>query len=102
MPLLETEGAATPAEADAGTDALVALLKLALKDEVKDVRASERLTESAVCLVSDAGDPDIHLERLLKLHGRDFPRAKRILEINPGHALIRALAARVGAEGERG
>ncbi len=100
--LLETEGAPPPAAADANTDALVALLKLTLKDEVKDVRASERLTESAVCLVSDAGDPDIHLERLLKLHGRDMPRAKRILEINPGHALIRALAARVGAQGAEG
>ncbi len=100
--LVEREGATPPAPADANTDTLVALLKLALKDEVKDVRTSERLTESAVCLVSDEGDPDIHLERILKLHGRDFPRAKRILEINPGHALIRALAGRVGKDGAAG
>ncbi len=102
VPLLEKEGAAPPPEADANTDALVALLKLTLKDQVKDVRTSERLTESAVCLVSDEGDPDIHLERILKLHGKDFPAAKRILEINPGHGLIRALAAQVSKPGAGG
>jgi molecular chaperone HtpG len=95
-----TESAAKPAaEADGRTDALIAMIKLTLKDAVKDVRASERLTESAVCLVADEGDPDIHLERLLKLHGRTEQASRRILEVNPGHPLIRALADRVGADG---
>jgi molecular chaperone HtpG len=62
------------------------------------VRVSERLTESAVCLVADEGDMDMHLERLLKQHrslkGRDV--TPRILEINPDHALIRRLAASGG------
>ena len=52
----------------AGTDALIAMLRLALQDAVKDVRASSRLDTSAVCLVADEGDMDIHLERLLKQH----------------------------------
>ena len=47
---------------------LIAIFKLALGDAVKDVRSSERLTDSAVCLVADEGDMDMHLERLLKQH----------------------------------
>jgi molecular chaperone HtpG len=102
IPLADAARSSEAAKADGKTDALIALFKLALKDAVKDVRASERLTESAVCLVADEGDPDIHLERLLKLHGRSEAKSKRILEINPGHALIRALAERVGKDGAGG
>ncbi|MFQ6016837.1 MAG: molecular chaperone HtpG [Kiloniellaceae bacterium] len=93
---------APEAEAAPGLDALVAFIKLALKDEVKDVRASERLTDSAVCLVADEGDIDMHLERLLKQHRQIDQFAKRILEINPRHPLIRALAERLGAPGAAG
>jgi len=77
-----------------GMDQLIAAFKVALGDKVKDVRRSERLTDSAVCLVADDGDMDINLERLLKQHkqldGRNL--APRILEINPDHALIGKLA----------
>ncbi len=81
---------------------LLALLKLTLSDAVKDVRKSDRLTDSAVCLVSDDNDMDMHLERLLKQHkqlGADAAGAKRILEINPSHPLIKRLADRAKAEG---
>ena len=81
---------------------LLALLKLTLQDVVKDVRPSERLTDSAVCLVADENDMDMHLERLLKQHkqlGMDAPAAKRILEVNPGHPLIKRLAERAKASG---
>lgn len=81
---------------------LLALLKLTLQDAVKDVRPSERLTDSAVCLVADENDMDMHLERLLKQHkqlGMDAPAAKRILEVNPGHPLIKRLAERAKASG---
>jgi molecular chaperone HtpG len=79
---------------------LIAIFKLALGDAVKDVRSSERLTDSAVCLVADEGDLDMHLERLLKQHRRlDTAAAKRILEINPRHRLIERLAASVGEKG---
>jgi molecular chaperone HtpG len=83
----------------AGTDALVALLRLELESAVKDVRASQRLTDSAVCLVADEGDLDIHLERLLKLHKQIDDCAKRVLEINPGHPVIAGLASRIAAAG---
>ncbi len=84
-------------------DSVVAMFKLALHQEVKDVRTSDRLTDSAACLVADEGDMDIHLERLLKQHRQlDGGGAKRILEINPDHALIRRLAEAVGGDGSAG
>jgi len=83
----------------AGTDALIALLRLTLADAVKDVRASSRLDVSAVCLVADEGDMDIHLERLLKQHGQVDKAAKRVLEVNPRHPLIGSLAKRLSTKG---
>ncbi len=79
---------------------LLALLKLTLSDAVKDVRKSERLTDSAVCLVADDNDMDMHLERLLKQHKQlNGEIGKRILEINPSHALIKRLAERAKGSG---
>ncbi|HEX9789240.1 MAG TPA: molecular chaperone HtpG [Kiloniellales bacterium] len=83
-----------------GLDALVAFAKLTLKDQIKDVRLSERLTDSAVCLVADEGDMDMHLERLLKQHRQLDQTAKRVLEINPGHPMIRRLADRLAEGGD--
>jgi molecular chaperone HtpG len=87
------------AEPSADINALVALFRLSLQDAVKDVRVSQRLTDSAVCLVADEKDIDIHLERLLRQHKQIDQESKRILEINPGHALIKALAAEVPKPG---
>jgi molecular chaperone HtpG len=80
-------------------DALLALLKLTLADEVKDVRLSQRLEDSAACLVADDRDMDLHLERLLRQHRQLGAGAKRILEINPRHALVRAMARAAQGEG---
>ncbi len=80
-------------------DTLVAALKLALGDAVRDVKISERLTESACCLVADPGQMSIHLERLLKAHRQLDQGFARILEINPRHGLIKGLADRVKAGG---
>jgi molecular chaperone HtpG len=93
----EKQKAAEPQPA--GTDALIALLRLALKDAVKDVRSSARLDTSAVCLVADEGDMDIHLERLLKQHRQLDSAAKRVLEVNPRHPLIAGLAKRLSLNG---
>ena len=92
-----TEAEATPPAA--GLDALIALFRLTLKDAVKDVRASQRLTDSAVCLVADEGDMDMHLERMLKQHRQLDAACKRVLEINPTHPLVAGLAKRVGQAG---
>ena len=80
-------------------DGLVAMFKLALAEAVKDVRVSERLTDSAVCLVSDDGDMDMHLERLLRQHKQIDTAVQRILEINPRHGLITSLAEQIGKDG---
>jgi len=75
-----------------GLGTLIALLKTTLGDAVKDVRESDRLTTSAVCLVSDDNDIDMRLEKLLKQHKQLDQSFARILEINPDHTLIRRLA----------
>ena len=105
--IAKADGEDTEQESEAeapttGTDSLIAFLKLALKDAVKDVRPSERLTDSPVCLVADEGDMDMHLERLLKQHRQIDMASKRVLEVNPGHSLIRSLAARLEAKGTAG
>ncbi|MEM7169973.1 MAG: molecular chaperone HtpG [Pseudomonadota bacterium] len=85
--------------ADRDVNGLVAYVKLALKDKVKDVRASDRLTASAVCLVAGEGDLDMHMERILKQHKQLDQSSQRVLEINPKHPMIRSLAAHVGQDG---
>jgi molecular chaperone HtpG len=70
---------------------LIDLLKETLKDDVKDVRLSGRLTDSPCCLVSEEGAMDSQMEKLLKAMGQSVPQEKRILEINPGHPLFAAM-----------
>jgi len=93
------QDAADKPEPPAKLQSLIAIFKLALGEAVKDVRSSDRLTDSAVCLVADEGDLDMHLERLLKQHRQLDSAAKRILELNPHHKLIERLAASVGDSG---
>jgi molecular chaperone HtpG len=63
--------------------------------EVKDVRVSSRLKESATCLVVEEGAPGAHMERLLLKLGAAGPekKAERILEVNPDHPAVQALQA---------
>ncbi|PWE53111.1 molecular chaperone HtpG [Metarhizobium album] len=70
----------------------LAFAKATLGDAVSDVRASDRLTESAVCLVAPEHGPDRQLEKILQGAGRLDSAAKPILEINPDHALVRSIA----------
>lgn len=78
---------------------LIALMKLTYGEAVKDVRGSDRLTDSPVCLVADEGDLDIHLERFLKQHNQIRTPSARILELNPKHPLIMKMAERAKADG---
>jgi len=86
-----------PEPAAAGIDNLLALMKLTLKDTVKDVRLSQRLTDSAVCLVADEGDMDMRLARLMQQHKRIDALMPRVLEINGSHPVIAALAKAVSS-----
>jgi molecular chaperone HtpG len=90
---LEDEAEKTQArEAAESFRALTDKVKAALGDAVKEVRITNRLTDSASCLVSDEGDISGHLERLLKQAGQKAPARKPILEINPEHPLVAKLA----------
>ncbi|MBI3592307.1 MAG: molecular chaperone HtpG [Nitrospirae bacterium] len=70
---------------------IIDLIKEQLKDEVKDVRFSSRLKDSACCLVADEEDPDPKMEKFLKAMGQDIPAHKRTLEINPLHPVFEAM-----------
>jgi molecular chaperone HtpG len=67
-------------------------IKNSLGEKVKEVRVTDRLTESPACLVSDQFDMSSNMERILKQAGQNVPDAKPILEINPDHDLIKRLA----------
>jgi molecular chaperone HtpG len=97
VPALE-EAAPAEAKADAVDDAvIVAAVKATLGERVSDVRASQRLTDSAACLVAAGAGPDRELERLLARQNRGVG-AKPILEINTRHPLVKAISdAKLGA-----
>ncbi|UMY17922.1 molecular chaperone HtpG [Methylobacterium organophilum] len=75
-------------------DKLVAALKLALEKDVSEVRTTDRLVDSAVVLAASGAGPDLQMQRLLRRAGRGFGGGLPILEINPRHALIKALEAK--------
>ena len=60
-------------------------------DDVKEVRLSGRLKDSACCLVGDEGEMDLQMENLLKSMGQEVPERKRILEINSSHPIFEAM-----------
>ncbi len=69
------------------------LLKKKLETDVKDVRLSSRLKESAAILVADDWGMTAHMERLMERMGRgaEMPDSKRVLELNPDHPVVAAI-----------
>ena len=63
-------------------------IKKALEDSVKEVKVSDRLVKSPVCLVSGENDPSAHMERMMEKLGQGMEKSKRILEINPNHPIF--------------
>src|SRR5690606_22221258 len=92
IPLLD-KAAKSDTETSSEIGTFLAFVKTALGDAVSDVKTSDRLTESAVCLVAPEHGPDRQFERLLNAAGRLEKTAKPILEINPRHDRIIALAS---------
>ena len=101
VPVLEGEKVASsePPAADVAT--LLAFMKETLADSIEDVRASERLAESAACLVAPEHGRDRRLERILAEHGNAGLISKPVLEINPVHPMIAALAHRFASGADR-
>jgi molecular chaperone HtpG len=95
----ESKPEAEKKEDDSRIDALIGLMKTVLGEGVKDVKRSNRLTESAVCLVAAEGEMSLHLERMLKAHNQMNAIPARVLEINPKHPVILKLAEAVMSKG---
>jgi molecular chaperone HtpG len=66
---------------------ILTVMQEALKEQIKEVKVSDRLTESPICLVSSGNETSAHMERLLESMGQSIPKSKRVLEINPQHPL---------------
>jgi len=70
---------------------LLERVKKALEGRVAEVKLSERLTDSACCLVRGEGDAHAFVERLLRERGHQVPTATRTLELNADHPLVKRL-----------
>ncbi|MHB9139100.1 MAG: molecular chaperone HtpG [Victivallaceae bacterium] len=70
---------------------VIEFLEKELAENIQQVRFSQRLTESACCLVGDENSMSPHMERIFKALNQQMPKTKRILELNPEHPLINAL-----------
>lgn len=71
---------------------IIKKIKDALNEEVKDVVASSRLTESPAIVVVDDNDPTVQMQMMLKQMGQtDFPESKPILEVNLESDLVKKI-----------
>ncbi len=62
-----------------------------LEGKVREVRVTNRLTDSPACLVSEAHDMGLNMERIMKAAGQEMPVSKPIFEVNPDHPLVQKL-----------
>jgi molecular chaperone HtpG len=76
---------------------LMTLLKARLDNFVKEVRLTNRLTDSPACLVVADEDMSPQLEKILQMQGGAPPKQMRIMELNPDHDIVKKLKARVDA-----
>ncbi|EFL05853.1 heat shock protein 90 [Streptomyces sp. AA4] len=84
-------GDETTDEKKAEYEDLLKWMSATLSDTVKEVRLSSRLTTSPSCIVGDAGDLTPTLEKMYRAMGQELPPVKRVLELNPEHALVTGL-----------
>jgi molecular chaperone HtpG len=78
---------------DTDKDPLLKRLSDALTEEVTEVRATQRLTESASCLVLSEQELAMHMRRMLEQAGQALPDSKPVLEVNLDHQLLKQVAA---------
>ncbi|MEU9354246.1 molecular chaperone HtpG [Streptomyces griseoloalbus] len=80
---------------------LLGWMRERLEEDIKEVRLSTRLTVSPACLVADANDLTPALENMYRAMGQEVPRTKRVLELNPDHALVKGLNEAYGEREDR-
>ncbi len=78
-------------KAETDFEETVKKMKELLQSSVKDVRLSQRLTDSPACIVLDEQDLSSQMERMLRASGQHIPTQKPILELNPEHRMIQHL-----------
>ncbi len=71
---------------------LISYMSDRLKDKVKEVRFSNRLTDSACCLVAEEYGMNANMERIMKAMNQAVPESKRVLELNPDHPILKAMS----------
>ena len=78
---------------------ILEFIKDSLKEDVKDVRMSARLKDSACCLVGDEGDMDPQMEKIFKAMGQEVPgisgfwrSIRHILSLKPCNLSLRRTA----------
>ena len=81
-----------PSAATAGFARVLGMFRDALGESVEDVRESERLTDSPVCLVNPQGGMSTQMQKILQLNTPEFQMSKLILEVNPQAALVKRLS----------
>ena len=85
----DKEAASEEREQDeSGFRDLIACLRAAVQEQVKEVRLSQRLTSSAACLVLEEGEMSPRVADMLRQAGQDVPDVKPILELNAKHPLL--------------
>ncbi len=89
-------------EADVEYKDLLTAIQTRLDASVKEVRLSNRLTDSACCLVADEMGMNANMERIMKSMGQDYPESKRILELNPKHPIMAKMKAMFVVDPEGG
>jgi molecular chaperone HtpG len=70
---------------------MLAQMQKFLASKVKEVRITNRLTQSPACIVADDNDMGLEMQRILKATGQQLPESKPILEVNPEHVLIQKM-----------
>ena len=74
---------------------LIKRIKKILGDKVKDVKISNRLSDSPSCIVADENDPTSQMQEIMRSMGQaDLPTIRPILEINPDHAIVKKMKTR--------
>jgi molecular chaperone HtpG len=77
---------------------LLSFVQEKLDGRVKEVRLSNRLTDSACCLVADEYGLNANMERILRAMNQTVPESKRILELNPDHPIMQVMATLFGKD----
>ncbi len=80
-------------QAEGELSSVIEQVKKVLGDKVKEVRLTDRLTDSPACLVAEENEMSIHLQNLLREAGQAFPSSQPIFEINPEHPIISKMKA---------